>query len=130
MLRLSLVRQQLLKLNFGPGPNWSKPDESWLSVDIEPAWGDVVVNFQDFDFLPLDDQSCQAVYGSHVFEHMSLFKTPKVFKEINRVLMPGGVFRIILPDAEKSIREYVAGNTEFPLFKRRKERIKTMYGID
>ena len=44
--------------------------------------------------------------------------------------MPGGVFRMILPDAEKSIKEYVSGNSEFPLFKRRRERIKTMYGID
>jgi len=95
------------KLNFGPGPNWVKPDSSWLSVDIEPEWGDIVVNFQDFKSLPLEDESCRCVYGSHVFEHMSIFKTPLIFKEIHRVLIKGGVFRLILPDVEKSIREYI-----------------------
>ncbi len=119
-----------IKLHFGPGPNWIKPDSSWLSVDVEPDWGDIVVNFQEFEFLPLEDNSCQCVYGSHVFEHISLFKTPLVFKEIYRVLEPGGIFRMVAPDAEKSVKEYVSRNEDFPLFKRRKERLKTMYGID
>lgn len=118
------------KLNFGPGPNWTKPDASWLNVDIEPEWGDIVINFQEFESIPLEDKSCSCVYGSHVFEHMSIFKTPLVFKEIYRVLDNDGVFRLILPDAEKSIREYVAGNTEFTLFKRRQERVKVKYGLD
>ena len=118
------------KLNFGPGPNWEKPDVSWLSVDIEPEWGDIVVNFQDFETLPLEDECCLCVYGSHVFEHMSIFKTPLVFSEIYRVLQPGGVFRLILPDVEKSIREYINRNEDFLLFKRRKERLKVKYGID
>lgn len=119
-----------LKLHFGPGPNWIKPDRSWRSIDIEPEWGDIVVNFQEFESLPLEDGCCICVYGSHVFEHMSIFKTPLVFKEIFRVLEKNGVFRMVLPDAEKSVREYLAGNQEFPLFKRRRERVKTMYGID
>ena len=118
------------KLNFGPGPNWAKPDSSWLSVDIEPEWGDIVVNFQDFESLPLENDSCLCVYGSHVFEHMSIFKTPLVFNEIHRVLKSGGVFRLILPDVEKSIQEYINQNDEFLLFKRRKERLKKKYGID
>ena len=118
------------KLHFGPGPNWVKPDGSWLSVDIEPEWGDIVVNFQDFESLPLEDECCLCVYGSHVFEHMSIFKTPVIFKEIHRVLLKGGLFRLILPDVEKSIREYINKNDEFLLFKRRKDRLKTKYGID
>jgi len=118
------------KLNFGPGPNWEKPDGSWLSVDIEPEWGDIVVDFQKFESLPLEDGCCLAVYGSHVFEHMSIFKTPLVFSEIHRVLKTGGVFRLILPDVEKSVREYINQNDEFPLFKRRKERLKKKYGLD
>ena len=117
-----------LKLHFGPGPNWVKPDPSWLSIDIEPDWGDIVVNFQEFESLPLEAGCCRCVYGSHVFEHISIFKTPLVFKEIYRVLEKNGVFRIVLPDAEKSVREYLAGNHNFPLFKRRRERVKTMYG--
>lgn len=118
------------KLNFGPGPNWKKPDDTWLSVDVDPNLGDIVVNFKDFKKLPLEDNSIDCVYGSHVFEHMSIFTTPLVFKEIFRVLKKEGVFRLILPDAEKSINEYVKRNKDFLLFKRRKERAKANYNKD
>lgn len=118
------------KLNFGPGPNWSRPDESWLAVDIDPELGEIVVNFQEFEQLPIPNNSVSHVYGSHVFEHISIFKTPLVFAEIYRVLQPGGVFRLILPDAQKSIEEYLAGNADFLLFKRRKERAKKNQNIN
>jgi predicted SAM-dependent methyltransferase len=89
------------KLNFGPGPNWKKPNNEWFSVDIDPKWGDIIVDFKDFEKLPFKDNSIACVYGSHVFEHMNIFTTPKVFREIYRVLKKDGVFRLILPDAEK-----------------------------
>ena len=115
------------KLNFGPGPNWIKPSKEWLSVDVDPNLGDIVVDFKDFEKLPFKDNSIECVYGSHVFEHMSIFTTPKVFSEIYRVLKKDGVFRLILPDTEKSINEYVKKNKDFLLFKRRKERAKSKY---
>ena len=119
-----------IKLNFGPGPNWVKPDDSWYSIDIDPAIGDVVVNFQEFAGLPFEDASVSCVYGSHVFEHISIFNARPVFKEIYRVLNKGGIFRLVLPDAEKSISEYVRGNAGFLLFSRRRERAKKQYGIE
>lgn len=118
------------KLNFGPGPNWRKPDNHWLSVDIDPDLGEIVVDFQKFVNLPIPDGSVSCVYGSHVFEHMSIFKTPLIFKEIFRVLQPGGIVRLILPDAGKSVHEYVKNNKDFLLFKRRRERAKEFSGID
>ena len=39
-------------------------------------------------------------------------------------------FRLILPDAEKSIHEYLNRNSDFLLFKRRKERAKKLYNHD
>ena len=45
------------KLNFGPGPNWTKPDMSWLSVDIDASLGEIVVNFQEFEKLPFSGNS-------------------------------------------------------------------------
>ncbi len=118
------------KLNFGPGPNWEKPDASWLSVDIDKSLGDIVVNFQEFEKLPLKNESVECVYGSHVFEHMSIFKSQLVFNEIYRVMKKGANFRLILPDAEKSLREYLNGNEDYVLFKRRKERAKNNLNID
>ncbi len=116
-----------IKLNLGPGPNWKKPGRDWYSVDIDPAFGDIIVNFHDFAALPLKTNSVACVYGSHLFEHMSIFKTPLIFEEIYRVLKKDGILRIVLPDAEKSINEYVNRNHDFELFKRRKERAKRNY---
>ena len=118
------------KLNFGPGPNWQKPDNKWLSVDIDPDIGDLIVNFQQFESLALDSESTEYIYGSHVFEHISIFKSPLVFKEIFRVLKPGGVFRLILPDAEESIKHYVNKNEKFLLFDRRKKRAEKRFDQD
>ena len=118
------------KLNFGPGPNWKKPDASWLNIDIDPLLGDVVVNFQSVEKLPFEDNCVSCVYGSHVFEHMSIYKSQIVFNEIYRVLLHGGAFRLVLPDAEKSIQQYIEDNKNFELFKRRKERAKKNQNID
>ncbi len=119
-----------MKLNFGPGPHWRKPDGTWYSVDVDPALGDIVVNFQSFESLPMDDATVACVYGSHVFEHISIFKSQAVFNEIHRVLKDNGVFRLVLPDVEKSINEYVKRNDTYKLFERRRERARSQYGQD
>jgi SAM-dependent methyltransferase len=118
------------RLHLGPGPNWTKPDAHWINVDVDPRWGDIVLDFQDFSGFPIPDASVDAVYGSHVFEHMSIWVTDLVFAEIRRVLAPGGTLRIVIPDVETSIREYLRGNRDFPLFQRRRARALERYGLE
>ena len=118
------------RIHLGPGPNWTKPNNHWINVDIDPKWGDMVVDFQNFQGFPLKSDTTACIYGSHVFEHMSTWVADIVFSECYRVLQPGGVLRLILPDAEKSIREYLAGNQDFPLFRRRRERAKARYNLE
>jgi len=117
------------KLHIGPGPNWVKPDNHWINVDVEPRWSDIALNFNGFESFPLDDATVECIYASHVFEHVSIWLIDKVFAECHRVLVPGGVLRIIIPDVEKSMREYLDRNDEFPLFVRRRERAKSNYGL-
>ncbi|MDF7798967.1 methyltransferase domain-containing protein [Pontiellaceae bacterium B1224] len=128
-LDLSLLEAPY-KIHLGPGPNWKKTDPHWIDVDIDPQRGDVVVDFGQFTAFPLASQSVSCIYGSHVFEHMSIYITPALFKECCRVLQPGGTLRLILPDVEKSIREYAAGNADFEIFRRRAERAKKQWGVD
>jgi ubiquinone/menaquinone biosynthesis C-methylase UbiE len=48
--------------------------------------------------MPLND-SCVDVYQSEdVFEHIEPEKLPMIINEIYRVLKPGGIFRLSLPD--------------------------------
>ncbi len=115
-------------LHIGPGPQWKKPDASWLTIAVDPLRADIVVNFNAFDALPLDSGSVDAIYASHVFEHISIYRCPRVLAECHRVLTVGGTIRIIVPDVATSIANYVAKNDRFPLFERRRLRASDAYG--
>ena len=47
------------------------------------------------------------VYSSHVLEHFSLQEAAFLMREARRVLKPGGVIRIVVPDLEETAREYL-----------------------
>lgn len=57
--------------------------------------------------LPFEDNSIDAVYHSHVFEHIDRSIAPSFSKEILRVLKPGGIHRIVVPDMEYLGKAYV-----------------------
>ena len=48
--------------------------------------------------LPFEDGSIAKVQAQDVFEHLPFEKLPFVLDEIYRVLKPGGVFRLSVPD--------------------------------
>ena len=58
--------------------------------------------------LPVADDSADAVYHSHVLEHLDRHLVPSFFLELRRVLRPGGVHRIVVPDFEAPCRRYLA----------------------
>jgi len=127
---LQLNKKKNCMLHFGPGPNWTQPSSDWVSVDVDPSRADIVMDFNKFERLPLEDESVSCIYGSHIFEHIDIFHAPLVFRECCRVLIQKGYFRIVLPDVRRSIEEYVRGNKEFPLFKRRVESLRTLLGVN
>ena len=126
--RVSSFSTPPYSLHIGPGPQWEKPDERWLTVDVDPVRADIVVNFDVFDAFPLPSASVDAIYASHVFEHVSIYRLPRVLADCHRVLTPGGTIRIVVPDVATSIAQYVAGNERFPLFERRRARAIETYG--
>jgi SAM-dependent methyltransferase len=58
--------------------------------------------------LPVQDKSCKAVYCSHTLEHLSLEDLRLALRNTYQILEDGGIFRIVLPDLEYSIHEYLA----------------------
>ena len=48
--------------------------------------------------LPLDDNSIESFQAEDVFEHIQFETLPQVINEIYRVLKPGGLFRLSIPD--------------------------------
>lgn len=112
------------KLHFGPGPGFVKPDNTWVNVDVDSGISDVVVNFNENQNLPFDDNSVDCIYASHVFEHMSIFAAPNVFKECFRVLRWGGVLRIIIPDIKKAVIKYLENDFNYQAFVDNKNNLK------
>ncbi len=57
--------------------------------------------------LPIPDQCCDGVYASHILEHLTLEDFDRALQNTKRMLKPGGIFRLVVPDLEYSAREYV-----------------------
>lgn len=57
--------------------------------------------------LPFENGSVSAVYASHVLEHLSHEDFYAALEETHRMLRPGGVFRLIVPDLAGRARRYL-----------------------
>ncbi|MEW6125925.1 MAG: methyltransferase domain-containing protein [Acidobacteriota bacterium] len=57
--------------------------------------------------LPFGDNSIDYVYTSHFLEHNTRQAARKLLCEVHRVLKPGGIARIVVPDLASGARRYV-----------------------
>jgi SAM-dependent methyltransferase len=58
--------------------------------------------------LPFASNSVDVVYHSHLLEHLDRDKARIFLLETKRVLRPGGIQRIVVPDLEKAARAYLS----------------------
>ncbi len=58
--------------------------------------------------IPYPDASVACIYSSHTFEHFSYEESRAVARECFRVLKPGGILRIVVPDLGIMVRDYLA----------------------
>jgi predicted SAM-dependent methyltransferase len=111
------------------GSGWSSP-KGWRNFDASPTlrferlpfigklytrndyrfpenveYGDIVKG------LPIADESAYAVYCSHVLEHLSLCDFHTALLNTKKVLRPGGIFRLVLPDLAYSIKQYLESSS-------------------
>jgi len=56
--------------------------------------------------LPYSSDSVEAIFSSHVLEHLFMDEVEKLIPEMFRILKPGGVCRIVVPDLEKIVSLY------------------------
>jgi SAM-dependent methyltransferase len=58
--------------------------------------------------LPFEPDSIDVVYHSHLLEHLDRDLARGFLLEVRRVLKPGGIQRIVVPDLERACRDYIS----------------------
>ena len=91
-------------LNLACGENFII-NEKWLNFDFIKREGVNQINL--LEKLPLDDQCVDVVYCSHFIEHIPEHMVSSFLTECFRVLKNNGALRVVLPDFEKMVREYI-----------------------
>jgi SAM-dependent methyltransferase len=75
-------------------------------LDVGPfprgvRYGDIVTG------LPIADGSITGVYASHVLEHLSYADFRSALDHTFRMLRPGGIFRLVVPDLQARAERYL-----------------------
>lgn len=100
----------LAYVDVGAGPNthsnFVNIDYQWRP-DIDLCW-DVTKG------LPFADGSMRGVFSEHCLEHLPLAAGVDLLTECRRILTPGGILRIIVPNAEIYLRAYSEAAGRFP----------------
>lgn len=89
-------------LNLGCGHRYHK---SWINLDYVACSPDVIAHDLRTP-LPFEDNVFDAVYHSHVLEHLPKRLAPLFLDECLRVLKPGGIIRVAVPDLESIVAQY------------------------
>jgi predicted SAM-dependent methyltransferase len=90
-------------LNVGCGNKFHK---AWVNVDMSSN-SPHVKSYNLLNGIPFPDDQFDVVYHSQVLEHFSKEKAPSFARECFRVLKPGGIMRVVVPDLENIVREYI-----------------------
>jgi len=94
------VREPKVILDLGSGQDTTLekewPDARILKVDADPlAKPDIVA---DLRWLPLADESVDWAYSNHTLEHIPYYQVQPTLAEWVRVIRPGGLLRVGVPD--------------------------------
>lgn len=90
-------------LNVGCGGRFHA---DWCNVDMCPR-DPSVLRHDARQPLPFPGESFEAVYHSHLLEHLPRSKALAFLCECHRVLKPGGIVRVVVPDLEQIARLYL-----------------------
>lgn len=106
-VRKRLAQGEEIRLNLGSGP---QRIPGWISVDILGMGADLHWDLRRG--IPFPDASVQAAFLEHVLEHFPTDDVLEILEECRRVLVPGGIVRVGVPDFGRYMESY-AGDREF-----------------
>jgi predicted SAM-dependent methyltransferase len=93
-------------LNVGCG---RFPVEGFCNIDY--FWSPQTLCFDITRGIPLAGSSVRGIFSEHCLEHVSYAECLDVLREFRRLLKPGGVARIVVPDGELYCKLYMQANS-------------------
>ncbi len=99
------IKPKVVKLNVGCGTDYK---EGWVNVDnnSDNNITKLDLNHDLRNPLPYKDNTVDFIFNEHFFEHLTVEEGQMAMKEFMRVLKPGGVMRIAMPDLEDTVEAY------------------------
>ncbi len=98
-----------LKVHLGCGPNL-KP--GWVNIDLLDPHADLALDLREP--WPFPDRSVELIYSEHFFEHLDFpAQAEHVLRESYRVLQPGGIFSVGVPDVAQHFGPYLRGDAAY-----------------
>ena len=94
-----------MNINFGCG---SIQPSDWTNIDLDPEFN---TEHKNLDLIP--DNSCDILVCHAIICCVKYHDIEKVLSEFHRVLKPGGVIRISLPDIVSGFEAYKNNNISF-----------------
>lgn len=103
------MKAGIQRLHWGCG---DVTPEGWIHSDAKGGPGiDIVCDV--LDGLPLDDDSIDCIFSQHVLQEIKVYDQLRALRELRRVLKPGGVLRLCLPDLDLAIAAYREGRRDY-----------------
>lgn len=101
------ARNQLVNVACGPAPL-----PGFVNLDLHPASPEII-GWDCRRDLPLGDGAADGIRAEQFLEHLEpREELPAFLRNCLRVLKPGGILRIIVPDAERYLRAYCSDDPD------------------
>jgi predicted SAM-dependent methyltransferase len=88
--------------------------DGWINVDRDPASEIIDVSWDIRHPLPISDCSCELIHNEHFLEHLTVQEALAFLRECRRMLIPGGVLRVAMPDLADCVRQYYENDWRQP----------------
>jgi SAM-dependent methyltransferase len=83
----------------------------WINSDLKSGPG-IDISGNILDGLPLPDDHVDYIVSQHALTDLKIYDQIPALQELRRVLRPGGVLRLSLPDFERAMEAYRSGRRE------------------
>ena len=97
--KLTNMNDGPIKLNIGCGTDYK---DGWINIDnnSDNNIKKLDLNWDLRNALPFKDETIDFIFHEHFMEHLTPQESLKSLNDFKRVLKPGGVMRIAMPDME------------------------------